>query len=116
MFDIRLRPGFSLLEALIATVIAAGVVLVLEGTLAITTRDIADSDRESIAARLAETQRERAFATGCAPSAGQDSVNAVTVEWTASREGGAVRVAQSSRYRTRWGIRSQAYDVLGVCR
>jgi Tfp pilus assembly protein PilV len=107
--------GFILAEALVALLIIGVVFLALEGSLKIVLRRIADSEHESVAARIAEAQRERAFASACAPNSGVDSVNAVIVGWTASPDGQLVRVAQTSRYRQTVGDRVEHYDALGTC-
>jgi Tfp pilus assembly protein PilV len=107
--------GFILAEALIALLIIGVVFLALEGSLTIVLRSIADSEHESVAARMAETRRERAFADVCAPSSGVDSVSAVTVGFTASPDGQLVRMAQTSRYRQKAGDRVEHYDALGAC-
>lgn len=111
----RSRSGFILAEALVALLLIGVVFLALEGSLTVVMRSIADSEHESIAARIAETQRERAFASACAPASGADSVRAVTVEWTASPDGQLVRVAQTSRYRQKLGDRVEHYEALGSC-
>ena len=107
--------GFILAEALVALLIIGVVFLGLEGSLTIVMRSIADSEHESVAARIAETRRERAFASACATSSGVDSVSAVTVGWTASPDGQLVHVAQTSRYRQKVGDRVEHYDALGTC-
>jgi Tfp pilus assembly protein PilV len=109
------RNGFILAEAMVALLVIGIAFLALEGSLGLTTRSLADSERESIAARLAENQRERAFAANCAPASGSDSVNTVAVSWTASPIGALTRVAQTSRYRDRTGDRTEQYDALSAC-
>jgi len=109
------RSGFILAEALVALLVIGVVFLALEGSLAIVMRSIADSEHESVAARVAETRRERAFASACAAASGVDSVRAVTVNWTASPDGQLVRVAQTSRYPQKLGDRVEHYDALGAC-
>lgn len=109
------RHGFILAEALIALLILGVVFLALEGSLAVVLRSIVESDRETIASSLAETQRERAFAAACAGASGTDSLNAVAVSWTASPVGRLVRVSQTSRYPRRIGDRVEQYDAIGAC-
>lgn len=109
------RSGFILAEALIALLILGVVFLAFEGSLTVVARSLADSERETVAARLAETQRERAFAAACASASGVDSVNAVAVDWTAAPIGRVVRVAQTSRYPQRIGDRVERYDALSAC-
>jgi Tfp pilus assembly protein PilV len=110
------RPGFILAEALVALLILGVVFIALEGSLTIIVRTLADSERESIAVRIAETQRERVFATTCAAASGADSLNAVVVNWVASTDGQLARVVQSGSYPRRGGDRTQEYDALGSCR
>ena len=78
-------------------------------------RSLAESGREEIAARIAETQRERAFAAACASASGSDSANSVIVDWSASTSGSLVHVVQSSRYPRKIGDRVQHYDAVGGC-
>ena len=109
------RSGFILAEALIALLVLAVVVLALEGSLTVVVRSLADSARETLAARLAETQRERLFAAACVGASGTDSANGVTVDWTASPAGRLVRISQTSRYPTHIGERVERYDAIGSC-
>lgn len=110
------RHGFILTEALVALLILGVVFLALEGSSTLIVRTIADSERESIAARLAETQRERVFAATCAAASGADSLDAVAVDWVASTDGRFARLVQVSHYRRRGRNRTEAYDALGSCR
>jgi len=108
--------GFILIEALVALVIIGVVFLGLEGSLTIVLRSLADSERQAIATRIAETQRERAFAAGCVAGSGSDSANAVAVEWTISPAGALVHVTQIIRYPQKLGVRVEHYDAIGTCR
>lgn len=110
------RPGFILAEALVALLILGVVFLALEGSLSTIVRTITDSERETIAARFAETQRERAFAAVCASGSGADSVDAVVVDWSAATTGSLVQVIQTSRYQRRVGERTESYAATGQCR
>ncbi|HEY5086301.1 MAG TPA: hypothetical protein VII66_02990 [Gemmatimonadaceae bacterium] len=110
------RQAFILAEALIALLILGVVLLALEGSLAVVVRSLADSERETVAARLAETQRERAFSVTCATASGADSAAGVAVDWTASASGRIVHLTQTSRYPRRIGERVEEYDALGMCR
>lgn len=109
------RTGFILVEALIALLILAVVFVALEGSLTLSVRTLANAERETIAARLAESQRERAFAGACAAASGADSADAVTVEWTTSPNTRLVRVVETSRYERRTGSRTVEYDAIGRC-
>jgi Tfp pilus assembly protein PilV len=109
------RRGFVLAEALIALLILGVVFLALEGSLSIVLRSLADSERDKIAATLAETQRERAFAAPCVAASGADSINAVTVSWIATAAAGRVRVTQTSRYPRHIGSRVENYDAISAC-
>jgi|GEM_PF-1250988 len=110
------RQGFILAETLVALLILGVVFVALEGSLTIVVRSLADSEQESIAARLAETQRENVFAAACAAASGADSLNAVVVSWVASTDGQLARVEQTSRYPRRGGERTEEYDAVGDCR
>lgn len=100
---------------MIALLILGTVLLALEGSLTIALRSLADSKREAVADRLAETRRERAFALACAATTGIDSSNAVIVNWTASPFQQLVRIEQTSRYHRRIGDRIEHYDAIGAC-
>ena len=107
--------GFVLVEALIALVMIGVVFLGLEGSLTLVLRKLADSERQGVATRIAESQRERAFAAGCVAGSGSDSVNAVAVDWTASPAGALLRVTQTARYEQNAGPRIDHYDATGAC-
>lgn len=109
------RRGFILAEALIALLILGVVFLALEGSLTIIVRSLAESDRETVAARIAETQRERALAAVCASASGSDSSNSVVVNWTTSPTGRLVHIVQTSRFPRRIGDRVEQYDAVGGC-
>lgn len=113
----RIKPhrGFILAEALVALLILGVVFLALEGSLTVVVRSLAESERETVAARLAEAQRERAFAGACTPGSGTDSADGVIVDWIASPVGRFVRVSQTSRYPRRIGDRVEQYDAVGKC-
>jgi len=110
------KLGFALVEALIALVIIGVVFLGLEGSLTLVLRSLADSERQSTATRIAEAQRERVFSGGCMAGSGSDSVNAVTVDWTASSTGSLIRVSQALSYPQKTGLRVEHYDAVGPCR
>ena len=110
------RRGFILAEALVALTVLAVIFIALEGSLAMVLRSLAESDRESVAARIAEAQRERAFATPCTTGSGVDSTNGVRVEWQAAPSGTNIHIAQSSHFATRAGDHAEFYDVTGSCR
>ena len=107
--------GFILAEAMIALVILGVAFTALEGTSILVIRSLAESDREAIAARLAETQRERAFGVGCSVGSGSDSANSVSVSWAAAPAAGLVRLSQTSRYPGRFSDHVQEYDAVSAC-
>jgi Tfp pilus assembly protein PilV len=109
------RSGFIIVEALIALTIICVVFIALEGSLTIVVRNLADSERESIAVELTETRRENILGTGCSAASGADSSNTVVADWTASVDAGFVHIAQSTRYPRRGGERTEDYDVLARC-
>jgi Tfp pilus assembly protein PilV len=111
----RQRSGFILAEALIALLIFGVVFIALEGSLALVLRAVADSEREAIASRLAESQRERVFAAACEATSGSDSANGVTLAWTVSPVDGLARVGETTTYHRRTGDRMETYDALGRC-
>lgn len=117
MSSVRLQHcrGFILAEAMIALVVLGIAFAALEGSSVVVIRALAESDREEIAARLAEAQRERAFGAGCASGAGSDSVNSVIVSWTSVPAAGVLRLSQTSRYPGRFGDHVQVYDAVGAC-
>lgn len=111
----KARGGFILAEALVALAVFGATFLALEGSLTLALRSLAESDREAIASRLAETTRERAFASGCLNGAGSDSANGVVLAWVATTENGLLRLVESTTYRRRAGDRSQRYEAVGRC-
>jgi Tfp pilus assembly protein PilV len=110
------RTGFILVEALIALVILGVVFLALEGSLTLVLRSLAESERRTVATRFAESQRERAFASGCVAGSGSDSVNGVAVVWTAAPAAYLVQVTQTVRYTQRSGTHVEQYTATGACR
>ncbi len=110
------RPGFSLVEVIVAILLLTTALLALEGSAAIAVRELADSRRESLAMRFAEGRRERSFGASCAASSGMDSANGVSATWIASAAASQSRLAQRTAFDTRYGVRSQAYDAIGQCR
>ena len=107
--------GFILIEALIALVLVGVVFLGLEGSLTLVLRALADSEQQTIATHLAESQREHAFAVGCVAGAGSDSVNAVAADWSASPTGALVQVTQTVRFAQRSGARVERYTATSAC-
>ncbi len=110
------HPGFTLVEVLVAVLLLTIVLLALEGSAAATLRELADSQREMLATRLAERQREQAFAAACTMSAGIDTANGVGASWRATPIGQQARLTQHTSFDTRSGTRQQSYDVIGRCR
>ena len=113
--DIRRPGGFILAEALIALLVLGVVFLALEGASAMAIRSLTESERDSIAARLAEVRREQLLSGGCIGSAGTDSVNSVAVFWVATPSGRILRVTQESHRQRRGGDIVELYDATGAC-
>lgn len=110
------RPGFTLVEVIVAILLLTIALLALEGSAAVTVRELGDGQRETLATRLAERQRERAFAGTCATSSGNDSANGVGASWAAAPTGQRTRVTQHTSFDTRFGIRQESYSAVGRCR
>lgn len=103
--------------ALLLIVIA---LVALEAGAAVTVRTLADAEREGMAMRLAEGERERAYGSACAPARGVDSVNGVRVAWSAApvSVGGVAMldVRAAGAFRTRYGMHASSFDGAGPCR
>lgn len=113
----RANPtGFTLVEVIVAILLLTIALLALEGSAASTVRELADSQRETLATRLAERQRERAFGSTCATASGVDSANDVDAGWAATGTGQRVHLTQHTSFDTRSGTRRQSYGVVGRCR
>lgn len=108
--------GFTLVEVIVAILLLTIALLALEGSAAVTVRELADGQRETLAIRLAERQRERVFAGACATSSGNDSVNGVGASWAAAPTGQRARLTQHTSFDTRAGTRREFYDAVGRCR
>src|SRR5580698_455774 len=107
--------GFTIVEVLVALVVIVLVLGGLEGATAGTLRKLQDSDNESLAAQLVQTRAEWLLAGPCTPSGGTDSTNRVATTWLATTDGQLVRVAQTVRYPTAFGIHTEAYQTMGWC-
>jgi type II secretory pathway pseudopilin PulG len=110
---INRHSGFILAEALVALLIVGVVFVALEASLSTVVRGIAESEREATAARLAESQRERAFGGPCLSGFGADSADAVVVTWSATANGSLIHLVQTSHFRSRFGDRIESYDAAG---
>lgn len=108
--------GFTLVEVIVAILLLTIAILALEGSAAVTIRELADGQRETLAMRLAERQRERAFAGACATASGMDSINGVGASWAAAPTGQRTRLTQRTYFDTRFGTRQESYDAAGRCR
>ena len=98
------------------TAVVLGVAFIsFEGSLTMIVRSVAESEREVVAARLAETQREKVFSIACASGSGADSVDGVAVTWSASAAGYLVHLLQTSSYDSRFGQRIETYSATGRC-
>lgn len=109
------RPGFVLVEALIALLVLGVAFIGFEGSLTTIIRSVAASEREAVAARLAEAQRENAFSIVCASGSGADSVDGVVVAWSAAAAAPLVHLIQTSSYESRSGQRVETYNATGRC-
>lgn len=108
--------GFTLVEVVVAILLLTIALLGLEGSAAVTVRELADGQRETLATRLAERQRERAFAGTCATASGMDSTNGVGASWAAAPTGQRARLTQHTSFNTRFGARAESYNAIGRCR
>ncbi len=108
--------GFTLVEVIVAILLLTIALLTLEGSASVTVRELAEGQRETLATRLAERQRERAFGTACAAFTGVDSGNGVTANWAVTLTGQRVRLTQHTSFETRSGPRRESYDAVGLCR
>ncbi len=104
-----------LIEALVALAVFTAVFLVLEGSWTFISRTLACAASEGVASQLAEQQRERILAVGCAPSVGADSIRGVTVAWTATAVAGTLRMHQTATYKLPDGIHMESFDLSGRC-
>lgn len=91
----RARNGFTLIEIVVAIVILTIGLLALASAAAATVRSMSESARIIGAARTAENERERAYATMCTAAGGVDSTLGATIAWTTAPAGPALSVTQS---------------------
>jgi prepilin-type N-terminal cleavage/methylation domain-containing protein len=110
------ESGFTLIEVMIAILVITVAALALEGGATAAVRDLAASEREQLATRLAERQRERIWAASCAGSSGVDSANGVVARWVAAPGTSATHVTQHTTFTTALGTRTESYDAMGRCR
>ena len=113
------RAGFTLVEVMVALLLLVVALVALEGGAAVTVRMLADAERETVAMRLAEGERERAYGSRCAAAVGVDSTNGVRVGWSAApvAGGSALLVTRAAgAFRTRYGMHATSFDGAGPCR
>lgn len=111
----RNRAGFVLVEALVALLVLAVAFLAFEGSLSIIIRSVAESEREAVAAGLADTRRERVFSVMCASGSGVDSASGVVLTWSASSGSSLTHLIQATSYESRFGVRVETYNATGRC-
>ncbi len=108
--------GFTLVEVIVAILLLTIALVALEGSAAVAVRELAEGQRETLATRFAERQRERAFAAACATAWGNDSANGVGASWAAATTGQRAHLTQHTSFDSRTGTRQESYDAVGRCR
>ena len=99
---LRLRPGVSLLEILVAILILGTALLGLARTGADALGAVVDARARGLAARAAERRIELLRAAGCAASSGGAVQARGVVEWWSAQSGGGwVSLRDSVAYRAR---------------
>lgn len=115
MHDVRGEsPGFTLIEVVVAIVILSIGALALAASAAATVRSMTDAARVDGIARVAESARERAYASACAAVSSVDSVAGARVVWSASPAGAMLSVRQLLTLAP--GASSVALTAAGSCR
>lgn len=114
--DIRRPAGFILAEALVALLILGVVLLALEGASTMILRRLAESERRTATAQLAETRREQLLSGRCTSSNGIDSSNTVDVAWSAMPSGRLLRISQEGHYKRLGADAVELYETTGPCR
>lgn len=110
-----IRSGFTFVEVIVAILVVSVALLALEGSAAVTLRELSDSRRETVATALAERARERTLGSKCAASTSTDSSTGVVLSSAASPHGTGTTIAQRTSFSTRFGDRSESYRLVGRC-
>lgn len=111
------RLGVTLIEVVVAILVATVGVLSLELTAATSLRSLADSGRSARATDLARSRMELLRNAPCSAGSGADSAAEVTVAWQRSDAGnGLAALRLSVRAGAGQGRRDETYSALVPCR
>jgi Tfp pilus assembly protein PilV len=91
-------PAFTTIEVMFALAIITIALGALHGLSARTIRQVTDHHRESVAHSLTHQRTEQIVAASCTNSAGRDSLDAVTLDWSARTNAGVTTVSHSIQY------------------
>lgn len=111
-----LRPGYTLIEIVVAFVIFTTGALGLAAGSAIVAREMSMNGVRAQAGRLATARQEMTVSTCLLAQSGREVLGPVTSVWTISRDdSSSVGVAGTVSYPSRQGIRSDLYSVTVRC-
>jgi prepilin-type N-terminal cleavage/methylation domain-containing protein len=112
----RNRRGFTLIEIVVAIVILGVGLVALASGAAAAVRSMRDSAALLGAARGAEGERERSYASTCAAASGVDSIEGATIAWAAAPAGALITVRQLVALPRGTSPQATTIDAAGPCR
>lgn len=112
----RNRGGFTLIEIVVALVILGVGLVALASGAAAAVRSMGESATLLDAARAAEGERERAYASACAAASGVDSIDGARIRWTAAPGGAMIIVSQLVTLPRGTSPRGASITAAGPCR
>lgn len=112
----RVRPGFTIVEVMIAMLVLSLGVLALAATATMVQRQMGSAQQQSLAAFAAQARFEQLRSVNCQSiAAGSATMRTVSESWAKKDTARAVIVTDSVRYTTRYGQRLQVYRTMVPC-
>ena len=111
-----MRPGFTVVELLVALVVLTIGLLALAGTAGLVAAHVGDGGRLSASAHAARTILDSLAATRCdAVSSGSASQDGAVAQWVVALDSTAARVDLTVRSTLRRGSRQDAFQLVIPC-
>jgi prepilin-type N-terminal cleavage/methylation domain-containing protein len=111
----RRRPGYTLIEVLVAMVVFSAGGLALAAGSAVIGRTMAVNARRENATRLAVTRLEQICSSCESATSGADTAAAVHVRWNVAANASSVTVLETVSYPTPSGLHSETFRASFAC-